>query len=394
MDLSYRLRKGQFHLLAYGLWLLLPLIPMASPWATSLGMAPNVAAWLPLFIGFVVAPLLHFIFPASLPSLSSNEKLDSAWRLYLDSLIIASVPLQMLMLLVSAKFWTSGQIDLIGSMAYLAGVGSFSGFCAINVGHELIHSHVITTDQIKSNGGFLLLSSSRGASISRLLGSLLLYSVCFGSFSAEHLKSHHLYVGTPKDCYTAKRAQSIYSFTFQTLAAYFRHSFSVKKQLLEPQATTLLSGSILFQTLASLVFLIMFFFAWRWSGLIFFLGQSIVAIVLMGWVVYLQHYGINRKQDSSGRIEPVREWHAWNEKSWIMDIYLLNLYRHADHHVNPNKPFYLLSESSIAPSYPYPFFIMMLLSLIPPLFYSVTHRVLDSHPILSKAQIPIGHLEK
>jgi alkane 1-monooxygenase len=386
MDLFQRLRKSHFHLSAYGLWLFLPLIPIVSPWAVSFGMPPNAAAWLPLLIGFVFPPLLQIRIPASLPVLNPNAKLGRPWRLFLDALILASVPLQVLMLIVSAEFWSSGQLNLVGSIAYLVGVGSFSGFCAINVGHELIHFHMIPSDQMKSKGGFLMLSPSQGALIGKLLASLLLASVWFGTFFPAHLKIHHLHVGTSKDCYTAKRGQSVYSFTLQNLVGNFKKSLAVEQESLVSQGKTLLQSEILLPTVISSIMTIIFYAYWGLYGLIFFLGQAIVAMILLEWINYLQHYGIVRLQDSSGRIEPVREWHSWNEKSWLSEIYFLNLFRHADHHMNPNKPFYYLSDSSVAPAYPYPYIAMMAMSLIPPLFYSVTHRILDSHPKLGKAQ--------
>jgi alkane 1-monooxygenase len=386
MELFQRLRKSHFHLSAYGLWLLLPLIPIVSPWIVGFGIPPNAAAWSPLIIGFGFTLLLQISIPASLPVLNPNARLGRPWRLFLDALIIASVPLQVLMLFVSAEFWTSGQLNLVGSIAYLVGVGCFSGFCAINVGHELIHFHIIPSDQMKSKGGFLRLSPSQGALISKLLASLLLASVWFGTFFAAHLKIHHLHVGTSKDWFTAKRGQSIYLFILQNLVGNFIKSLAVEKESLASQGKTFLQSDILFPTVISAIMTIIFYAFWGLSGLIFFLGQAIVAIILLEWINYLQHYGIVRIQDSSGRIEPVREWHAWNEKSWTSQIFLLNLFRHSDHHMNPNKPFYYLSDSSVAPAYPYPYTIMLAISLIPPLFYSVTHRILDSHPFLGKLQ--------
>jgi alkane 1-monooxygenase len=384
MDLAGRFKTGQLYLAMYGLWLLLPLVPMVSPWAVSQGLPASVAAWLPLVIGFVVAPILQVAVPASLPVVKSSRGIRKAWRIYLDLIVIASVPLQALMLIVSANFWSSGQLDFPSSLAFIVGVGSFSGFCAINVGHELLHFHSVAGDDARSNSGFLLLPPAKGASISKFLASLLLSSVWFGTFFPAHLKIHHLHVGTPKDCYTAKRGQTIYSFACQAFLGNFKHTLEIERETLRAQGKTLLSSPVLFPTFLSIALTIGFYFIWGSSGLIFFLAQSLIAILLLEWINYLQHYGIVRRQFPSGRVEPVREWHAWNDKTWIMDIYLLNLFRHSDHHMNPNKPFYLLSESDIAPSYPYPYVVMMLLSLIPPLFFSVTHRILDSHPMLSR----------
>jgi alkane 1-monooxygenase len=348
-------------------------------------MPPDTAAWLPLIFGFVLAPLLQVAIPGSLPVLKPNQRGANLWRLYLDSLLVASVPLQALMLIVSVDFWSSGQLDSLSSLAYLVGVGSFSGFCAINVGHELLHFHTVPAYRSKAHSGLLLLPPSRGAALSRFLASCLLSSVWFGTFFPAHLKIHHLYVGTPKDSYTARRGQSIYSFALKSLSSNLSRALRVEMEALQLQGKSLLQSAIFLPTILSIGLTIAFYLCWGGLGLAFFLGQAFVAIALLEWINYLQHYGIVRGFDSKGRAEPVRDWHAWNDSSWVMDIYLLNLFRHADHHMNPGKPYYLLSESSKAPSYPYPYIVMMLLSLVPPLFYSVAHKVLDSHPILSKS---------
>lgn len=385
MNLLRRLKNSQAYLSIYGLWLLLPLMPMMSPLAVKLGLPVSVAAWLPLFVGFVIAPLLQVAIPGSLPVLKPNVRIGRFWRLYLDFLVIASVPLQLLMLIVSAAFWSSGQLGLVSSLAFLAGVSSFSGNIAINVGHELLHFHTVPSGQPKVNSGFLLLSPNSGAFVSRFFASLLLSTVWFGTFFPAHLKIHHIHVGTARDCYTARRGQSIYSFTLQTLISNFRHTLRVEKESLRQQGKKLWQTPVLFPTSISVLLTVVFGYFWGVSGLIFFLAQAILAILYLEWINYLQHYGIVRQSDSFGRPEPVREWHAWNDKSWIMDIFLINLLRHADHHMNPSKPFYMLSESSKAPAYPYPYIVMMVLSLIPPLFYSIAHQVLDAHPMLSRS---------
>ena len=46
-----------------------------------------------------------------------------------------------------------------------------------------------------------------------------------------------------------------------------------------------------------------------WGGL-GFPGQSLVAIVLLEIVNYIEHYGLQRKQLPNGRYEPVTEAHS------------------------------------------------------------------------------------
>ena len=74
-------------------------------------------------------------------------------------------------------------LGTLESILIFFGMGVISGTVGINYSHELMHQ------------------KSR---LERWLGDLLLASVLYSHFRSEHLRVHHLYVGTPRDPVTGK----------------------------------------------------------------------------------------------------------------------------------------------------------------------------------------------
>jgi len=110
---------------------------------------------------------------------------------------------------------------------------------------------------------------------------------------------------------------------------------------------------------------------------LFFLIQSLVAILKLEMINYLQHYGLRRSADADGNFEPVNVHHAWSQSSLFTNFVLLNLLRHSDHHAFPNRPYQELEDHKDAPAYPYDFSIMCLLTFIPSIFFRIADNQLD-----------------
>ena len=68
-------------------------------------------------------------------------------------------------------------------------------------------------------------------------------------------------------------------------------------------------------------------------GALGFLSQTLVSIVLLEIVNYIEHYGLQRKQLPNGRYEPVTEAHSWNSPALLTNLLLFQLQRRSDHHL-------------------------------------------------------------
>jgi alkane 1-monooxygenase len=83
---------------------------------------------------------------------------------------------------------------------------------------------------------------------------------------------------------------------------------------------------------------------------------------------YLSHYGLRRQKLPSGRYERLRAEHSWNSNTIIMNVFLLHLQRHSDHHTNPSHRYQGIRHADNAPQLPSNYTAMLVVSLIPMLW--------------------------
>jgi alkane 1-monooxygenase len=87
----------------------------------------------------------------------------------------------------------------------------------------------------------------------------------------------------------------------------------------------------------------------------------------------MEHYGLTRKEVSPGKYEPIRPWHSWDSRALVSGKFLIHLQRHSDHHMNVFKEYQTLDFLSEAPQLPTGYPGLILIALIPPLWF----RILD-----------------
>ena len=78
------------------------------------------------------------------------------------------------------------------------------------------------------------------------------------------------------------------------------------------------------------------------------------------------------------RYERVMPHHSWNSNHPLGRLMLFELTRHSDHHHQPAKPYKTLDSIENAPQLPTGYPGMMLLSLIPPLYFAVMNPRVDA----------------
>ncbi len=317
---------------------------------------PNLAIWAPWIVGYVFVPFVQMRWPRKPFQVSATQAASPTWTAFYRLLPLLALPAQLAMLTVTTAAFVSGRYDLAGRIVLTITTGVFSAMFAVNIAHELIH---------------------RRERLDRLFGGLLLSTVSFGTFKIVHLQVHHPYVGTPLDFATARRGQTIYSFWLQALAGNFLEAIRLERQRLRRSGKPVWTSELLPWTACTLACLAASVFWWGPLGGLFFLMQSVIAIMYLDLINYLQHYGLTRQLGSGGRPEPVQDHHSWTAGMFLDDLLLLNLPRHAHHHSQPQRPYHLLQDSPDAPRYPYSYGVMTMLLLVPPLFRRVVHPCLD-----------------
>jgi alkane 1-monooxygenase len=131
---------------------------------------------------------------------------------------------------------------------------------------------------------------------------------------------------------------------------------------------------------------------WVFGGhsLACFLAAATIGILLLETVNYIEHYGLGRQRNEHGRYRRVQHIHSWNSDLLPGRLMLFELTRHSDHHFQASRKYQVLRSQESGPQLPTGYPGMMLLSLVPPLWFKVVnpivHRMEAEHPELAVAR--------
>lgn len=231
------------------------------------------------------------------------------------------------------------------------GIGTVSGTIGITYAHELLHQRNL---------------------IERWLGDLLLASVLYSHFRTEHLLVHHSWVGTPRDAVSARYNEGFHRFFLRVLRDCPASAWQAEAARLRRagrKATDLRNPFWRYAAL-QLAMLGLALALGGWAGLGLFLWQALVAVWQLELTNYVEHYGLTRQHLGDGRYERVLPRHSWNAEHRATNWLLINLQRHADHHIRPDRRFPLLQTyaEDVAPQLPMGYPAMTFLAMIPPLW--------------------------
>ena len=253
--------------------------------------------------------------------------------------------------------WYVPQAAHLGSLEKVMiffGMGIISGTVGINYSHELMHQKPV---------------------VERWMADLLLASVLYSHFRSEHLRVHHLHVGTPRDPVTARYNEGFHRFFPRVLVQCFASAWKAEAAMLARRnlAVTDLSNPFWRYAVLQAGFLVLAVVLGGWIGLGLFLFQAFSAIWQLELVNYIEHYGLTRRHLGNGKYEHVLPRHSWNASHRASNWLLINLQRHSDHHYKPDRRFPLLQTHTVedAPQLPYGYPVMTMAAMVPPLFRRV-----------------------
>jgi len=234
------------------------------------------------------------------------------------------------------------------------GVGVAAGAVGIVYAHELMHQKNRTE---------------------RWLADLLLALVLYSHFRSEHLRVHHLHVGTARDPVTARYNEGFHRYFWRVLRTCPPSAWRAERAMLARKGLTMSSLENPFWLYAALqaAMLLLAAILGGWEGLALFLFQAFIAIWQLELVNYIEHYGLTRRHLGEGRYEHVLPRHSWNAAHRASNWFLINLQRHSDHHYKPDRRFPLLQNytEADAPQLPYGYPLMAALAMVPPLWRRV-----------------------
>jgi alkane 1-monooxygenase len=331
--------------LRYALFLTIPLsLFHAVRLGEQTGM-PNLFAFWPLFTMYVLLTVLDYLVGKDVSQPGDGARDIKLYRW----IALAALPVHLASLLWGLHVFTSVDFNWIGKLGWMLSVGAVSGTIGITAAHELIH---------------------RPTLLERTAGGILLSSVCYGGFKIEHLYGHHVHVSTPLDASSARLGQSVYTFVPQAVVRNIRNAWKLEAERLQRHGLPAWRNETLLWNLVSLVFAIAAWTAFGIAGLLFFFMQAVVAFCELEVINYVEHYGLARRKigDSYEHVAPM---HSWNASYRLMNWFMLNLARHSDHHAHAARRYQELQHVDEAPQLPGGYGAMVMLALVPPLWFSI-----------------------
>lgn len=231
------------------------------------------------------------------------------------------------------------------------GIGVTTGTVGIVYAHELFH---------------------KPAQAERWLGDLLLAMVLYSHFRTEHLLVHHPWVGTPRDTVTARYNEGFLRFFPRVLWQGPGSAWRAERAMLARAGRPAWHASNPFWRYIALqaAVLAVAFSLGGWLGVGLFAFQAIVAVWQLELTNYVEHYGLTRRHLGGGKYEPVGPRHSWDSTHRVSNLLLINLQRHADHHLHPMRRFPLLqsySEDEV-PQLPTGYPPMTAMAMVPPVW--------------------------
>jgi alkane 1-monooxygenase len=288
------------------------------------------------FAWLAIVPITVLLDRKSGPALHAPREKMAAWPFDVLLLVLAALQLVnvalALRLVQQAGFFTADTF-----VAWLL-VGVASGYSTLVVAHELIHRR------------------SRGL---QLLGRLLLATVIYEHFYVEHVRGHHLRIGTDDDPATSRYGESYKDFFWRTVPAQFRSAWRLEAKRLGDEDMPwydprLLRSDVVHGIVAEVALALGVLFLFGPGALALYLGQAYVAVRLLEAVNYFEHYGLRRL----GR--KVRPVDSWDSDSWFTLFALVGLSRHADHHAYASRPFQALRTWEESPKLPHGYILMVI----------------------------------
>ncbi len=304
-----------------------------------------------LAVPFVIVPVVdHLLGPDTRsPARDEMKTLEAqfSFRLVLYLYAVAHVGL----IIWGIVVWATQPLSIGERSLLILCMGIMTGGLGITIAHELVH---------------------RSVAFERFLGYLLLCGVWYMHFGLEHVAGHHKNVGLKDDPATARRGESSYAFVVRSVVMGWIHAFTLERGRLERAGRSPWSASN--KVLAWLALQA----AWTAAAvvltgdpsvLLFILGQSGVAILLLELVNYVEHYGLVRREVSPGVMERFGPQHAWESRYPASNYLLFKLQRHADHHLYPQRRYQVLGVHDQSPQLPSGYPLMVLAALVPPLWF-------------------------
>lgn len=315
-------------------------------------------SYLPLLYAFGLVPLVELLQAPDSRNLTEAEARQKSADPGYDLPLYIAVVIQYICLYIFLRSLATGDLNTSTLIGRTVSMGILCGILGINVAHELGH---------------------RPGKVDQFLSKILLMSSLYMHFIIEHNRGHHKHVSTEDDPASARYGESVYAFWARSIVFSYLSAWRLEALRLQKKQLPVLSWHnemIIFQMAQMLLgaAILIFFGA---KALMYFLAAALTGILLLETVNYIEHYGLRRKRRAEGGYERVMPHHSWNSDHLLGRLMLFELSRHSDHHYMASRKYQILRHHDRSPQMPTGYPGMMILALLPPIWFWVMHRQID-----------------
>lgn len=314
---------------------------------------------LPLY-AFGIVPALELLYSGDTYNLTEEEEQKALHTRAFDYLVYAMVPLQYIFLVIFLFQVSEPGLSPLETWGRIFSMGVSCAVIGINVAHELGH---------------------RKEKYEQAMSKALLLTSLYMHFFIEHNRGHHKNVSTDDDPASSRRGEILYTFLFRTVVMSYISAWKLEAKKLKKEGKPFFSlhnEMIRFQ-LIQLALVLAIYFAFGWLTMLYFIAAATIGFLLLEVVNYIEHYGLRRQKTERGTYEKVLPIHSWNSNHTFGRVLLFELSRHSDHHYKASRKYQILRHFEKAPQMPTGYPGMMILSLVPPLWFYVMHKQIDKY---------------
>jgi alkane 1-monooxygenase len=318
--------------------------------------------FLPPIYAFIFIPVIESLMPVSSENFTEERKEKRAVSSFFDWMLYANIPIVFGLLIWSFYIVSSVNLSYFELAGLVVSIGMVLTTNGINVAHELGH---------------------RQNSKERFLSKALLLPCLYMHFYIEHNHGHHLNAATKEDPATARFNQTLYSFWITSTVRQYFSAWKLQMRLLNNSNRSFFSlyNDGVWYVIIQFSYLLCVFLFFGVLGLGLAITAGIVSFLFLETVNYIEHYGLLRLKNSSGRYERVQKIHSWNSNHVVGRIILYELTRHSDHHYRSSKKYQVLESHEESPILPFGYPTSMVLAMIPPLWFRVMNKRVPANMI-------------
>ena len=315
----------------------------------------GIITFAPFIQAFVIIPFIELFLVSNEKNLSdAEEEMIKDDRIY-DVLLYLCLPTLYFLLWTFLGSISQPNLSSFDKVGRVLSMGLLCGSFGINIGHELGH---------------------RYKNYEQFIAKLFLLSSMYMHFFIEHNRGHHKKVSTKEDPSSARYGENIFSFWFRSIISGYISSWNLEFKRLKRsgKSSFSLSNQMLQFQLIQFTFAMLIYYLFGLQILFYFFISAFIGILTLETVNYIEHYGLQRRENNKGNYERIKPHHSWNSNHPIGRIMLFELSRHSDHHYNSLRKYQILKNHKNTPQMPTGYPGMMILALVPPLWFYVMNR--------------------